>query len=117
MSVDLRRSNRCVRPSANKQVCKRPRATDGPPMIRLQESTYRQYKGIRKRFLCFVYRTTQSIRLDHRLVALTEDSSETDRLASAREKMDESCLDLCKSILDHDLKGDLSGSDIVCHIV
>jgi hypothetical protein len=39
-------------------------------MVKLRESTFRAYKGIRKRLLCFVYRTSlpaQRIRLLHRL--------------------------------------------------
>ena len=34
----------------------RPRATDRPLMVKLQKTTYRQYKGVWKRLLCFVYR-------------------------------------------------------------
>jgi hypothetical protein len=96
----------------------RPRATDRPLMVKLQKSTYRQYKGVWKRLLCFVYRTAQQsqpIRLDHRLtprqpddlgmaisqaerlINLAENGAETDMLIRAQETLDKSCLDLCIS--------------------
>lgn len=45
-------------------------AYDRPLMIRLQKSTYRQYKGFWKRRLCFLVRRTNScqpVELSHRL--------------------------------------------------
>ena len=48
----------------------RPRASDRPLGVKLQKSTYRTYKGLWKRLLCFVYRTVQPtgiIRLRHQL--------------------------------------------------
>jgi hypothetical protein len=106
----------------------RPRATDRPLMVKLQKSTYRQYKGVWKRLLCFVYSTAQQsqpIRLDHRLtprqtddlgmaisqaerlISLAGNGAETDMLIRAQETLDQCCLDLCISLLDHDLTGDL----------
>jgi hypothetical protein len=97
-------------------------------MVKLQKSTYRQYKGVWKRLLCFVYCTAQHsqlIRLDHRLtprqtddlgmaisqaerlINLAENGAETDMLIRVQETLDKSCLDLCISLLDHDLTGDL----------
>jgi hypothetical protein len=97
-------------------------------MVKLQKSTYRLYKDVWKRLLCFVYRTAQQsqpIRLDHRLtprqtddlgkaisqaerlIKLAENGKETDVLIRAQETLDKSCLDFCISLLDHDLTGDL----------
>jgi hypothetical protein len=100
-------------------------------MVKLRKSTFRAYKSIWKRLLCFVYRTsllTQSIRLLHRLtngqlfhldriLRLAEDPSSLQCLsesdASATEgveeivrDLDKACLLLCVALLDHTLQGD-----------
>jgi hypothetical protein len=42
-----------------------------------------------------------------RLINLAENGAETDMLIRVQETLDKSCLDLCISLLDHDLTGDL----------
>lgn len=106
----------------------RPRATDRPLMVKLQKSTYPQYESVWKRFLCFVYRTSQSsqpIRLDHRLtprqaddigkasfqaerlIDLSKHGADNGMVKRAQDALDKSCLNLCISLLNHDLTGDL----------
>jgi hypothetical protein len=100
-------------------------------MVKLRKSTFRAYKSIWKRLLCFVYRTslpTQSIRLLHRLtnaqlfhldriLRLAEDLSSLQCLsesdASATEgveeivrDLDKACLLFYVALLDHTLQGD-----------
>ena len=111
----------------------RPRASDRPLVVKLQKSTYRTYKGLWKRLLCFVYRTVQPtgiIRLRHQLTPRQVDSlgelviqaerllqlpvsTEAGIVLRARAAVDGSCLDLCMSLLDHDLAGDLFESVVV----
>lgn len=102
-------------------------------MVKLAKSTFRMYKGIWKRLLCFVYRTsqlTQSIPLLHRLT--TAQLSYLDRALHLAEELlsvqhlsrsdappaegegagevvrnlDRTCLLLCIALLDHPLQGD-----------
>jgi hypothetical protein len=50
----------------------RQRASDRPLLVKLQSSTYRKYKAVWQRLLCFVYRTAQpdnAIQLSHRLTS------------------------------------------------
>jgi hypothetical protein len=50
----------------------RPRAADKPLMVKLQESTYKAYKSVWKRLICFAHRTSQthnSVQLRHRITA------------------------------------------------
>jgi hypothetical protein len=102
-------------------------------MVKLEKSTFRAYKGIWKRLLCFVYRTSQpthSIPLPQRLtnaqlfhldrvMRLAEELSSFQRLpesdASPTEgegvgevvrDLDRACLQLCIALLDHTLQGD-----------
>jgi hypothetical protein len=102
-------------------------------MIKLAKSTFRAYKGIWKRLLCFVYRTsqlTQSIPLLHRFTNaqifyldrafhLAEELSSVQRLlgsdASPTENgragemvgdPDRGFLLLCIALLDYTLQGD-----------
>ncbi|KAI1663260.1 DUF3505 domain containing protein [Pyrenophora tritici-repentis] len=102
-------------------------------MVKLAKSTFRAYKGIWKRLLCFVYRTsqpTQSIPLLHRLTTaqlfhldralhLAEELSSLSRLPrsdtppaegeGAEEvvcDLDRACLLLCIALLDHTIQGD-----------
>jgi hypothetical protein len=102
-------------------------------MIKLAKSTFRLYKGLWKRLLCFVYRTsqpTQSIPLPHRLtnaqlfqldrvmclaVELSSlqclagtNASPTNRdgVEEVARDLDRACLQLCIALLDHTLKGD-----------
>lgn len=112
--------------------------TDRPLMVKLQKPTYRKYKNIFKRLLAFTFRTAQpgqQIRLRHRLTsrqvtclegfvgrverllrlekAATLADSTPSELDQAMAAADRSCLDLCISLLDHDLKGDLFESVVV----
>ncbi|KAF3031497.1 hypothetical protein E8E11_000866 [Didymella keratinophila] len=100
-------------------------------MVKLQKGTFRAYKNLWKRLLCFVYRTSlpsQTIPLLHRFtqnqlceldrttvlaneVLSSKDfggagrpSEEEKRQATA--DLDKACLQLCISLLDHTLRGD-----------
>jgi hypothetical protein len=102
-------------------------------MVKLGKSTFRAYKGLWKRLLCFVYRTsqpTQSISLPHRLTnaqlfhldralclvqellslqLLQESESspiEGDRAGEVVCDLDRASLQLCIALLDHTLNGD-----------
>jgi hypothetical protein len=102
-------------------------------MVKLGRNTFRAYKGLWKRLLCFVYRTsqpTQSISLPHRLtnaqlfqldwvmclaveVTSLQRLAESDASLTNREGVEEvtrnlnrACLQLCIALLDHTLKGD-----------
>jgi hypothetical protein len=117
----------------------RPRAADRPLMVKLQKSTWRRYTRIWKALVCFTYRTTQpgqTVLLQHRLTnkqtaclhkvvmqgeRLVQLSAEGkaigDEVVAAVERVNDamgrSCLELCISLLDHDLKGDLFESAAV----
>jgi hypothetical protein len=102
-------------------------------MVKLGKNTFRAYKSLWKRLLCFVYRTsllTQSIPLPHRLtnaqlfqldrvICLAEDLSAAQRLqeidasptraqgvGEVVRDLDSACLLLCIALLDHTLQGD-----------
>ena len=113
----------------------RPRASDKPLAFRLQKSTYRTYRDVWKRLLCFAHRTLKHDhlpRLRHRLtngqvVEHTEllrkvqylrcykagvDGTE-EALRAAETDVDQSCLSFCMSLLDHTLNGDIYESVIV----
>ena len=117
----------------------RPRAADRPLLVKLQKSTWRTYITIWKALICFAFRSTrhnQKILLRHRLtssqvVCLDECMKHAERLLEltpvdtfvgdsataaieqATDLLDNSCLDLCISLLDHDLEGDLFESVVV----
>jgi hypothetical protein len=102
-------------------------------IVKLAKSTFRAYKGIWKRLLCFVYQTsqpTQSITLLHRLTTaqlfhlnralhLAEELSSVQRLRRSDappaegdgvgeevRDPDRACLLLCIALLDHIIQGD-----------
>jgi hypothetical protein len=102
-------------------------------VVKLQKNTFRAYKGLWKRLLCFVYRTSQlmqSIPLLHRLtdsqlfhlnqaLHLTEELLSVQRLSGSNAppaegtaisevvcNLDRACLLLCIALLDHTLQGD-----------
>ena len=117
----------------------RPSATDRPLLVKLQKSTWRHYTRIWKALLCFVYRTAQpdqKVVLRHQLtsrqtanlykvVAKCEELAQLsscdetfgEEATSAMERscdaLDMECLELCVSLLDHDLKSDLFESAVV----
>ncbi|KAK3679563.1 hypothetical protein LTR37_021409, partial [Vermiconidia calcicola] len=117
----------------------RPSAADRPLMVKLKKSTWRQYVRVWEALLCFTYRTAQRgcrVELRHQLtnrqVVQLDDAvtraeellrlsvSDLDRgdeatalLQGATNSLDSSCLELCMSLLDHDLKGDLFESIII----
>lgn len=113
----------------------RPKTSDKPLAFKLQKSTYRTYKDVWKRLLCFIYRTmeyshapqlrqrlsnTQVIRYNEllRTVDIVENKcahgdSTDHELRVSRMAVDESCLQLCISLLDHDLNGDIYESAAV----
>lgn len=101
-------------------------------MIKLQKSTYREYKGLWKRLLCFAYRTSQpnqrtqlahqfttsqlacldsTVRLAEALRSVVNqgETSPQGRRGNAVEEiqadLDKACLLLCVSLLDHNLRG------------
>jgi hypothetical protein len=100
-------------------------------MVKLQKETFRAYKTLWKRLLCFVYRTSQpchQVPLPHkftnaqlfhldRTMSLSEEvlclsNLELDKPLLREEErglvseLDRSCLLLCISLLDHTLRGD-----------
>ncbi|KAJ9634359.1 hypothetical protein H2199_009017 [Coniosporium tulheliwenetii] len=138
----------------------RQRAAYKPILTKLQEGTYKRYKHVWKRLICFVYRVaykrqgpplhylltdTQSLALgdvlDAARMALTRKGdadpisqqaapayrpglapeeckagSKDDSLAELKalqERLDDSCLRFCTSLLDHSLKGNIYDSVIV----
>lgn len=113
----------------------RPRASDKPLAFKLQKSTYRAYRDVWKRLLCFAHRTLEHDylpRLRHRLtnsqvIEHTElvrkaecprnlkasDDGAEDVLRAARADADQNCLNFCISLLDHTLNGDIYESVIV----
>ena len=111
-------------------------------MIQLRNSTYRNYKQVFKRLICFAYRTIQpenhvalayrltTSQLGHldRMIAVGEDlvalkqsqeqrGGSTQDLKAIREpleaRLDRACLHFCIALLDHTLKGDLFESTVV----
>lgn len=117
----------------------RPSATDRPLLVKLQKSTWRYYTRIWKALLCFVYQTAQpnwKVLLRHQLtsrqtaslykvVARGEELAQlslcneafgeetTSAIEQSCDALDTDCLELCVSLLDHDLKGDLFESAII----
>jgi hypothetical protein len=117
----------------------RPRAADRPLLVKLQKSTWRQYIKVWKALLCFTYRTQepgQLVLLCHRLTSrqlsdLDETVGQANKMTRLKatgrpaseqaiavleqqtEAMDRACLDLCISLLDHDLRGNLFESVVV----
>jgi hypothetical protein len=119
----------------------RRRAFDRPLMVKLRDSTYRNYKQVFKRLICFAYRTIQPenhIALAHRLTTrqlghLDEMMAVGEELVGLRQsregegvdqsskavrkpmeaRLDRACIHFCVSILDHTLKGDLFESTAV----
>jgi hypothetical protein len=86
-----------------------------PLMVKLQKAIHRQYKCLWKRLLCFVTRcvTKPSIQLRHQLTTrqtalLDKAHAIVNGLAagatSSSCRLDDACLDLCISLLDHRLK-------------
>lgn len=113
----------------------RPRVSDKPLAFKLQKSTYRTYRDVWKRLLCFANRTAECgglSRLRHRLTndqaiehvelmrriqllrrVQTDESAAADARRAAQTAVDESCLAFCISLLDHTLNGDIYESVIV----
>lgn len=120
----------------------RRRAFDRPLLTKLRNSTYRDYKLVFKRLICFAYRTIRPetrVELAHRLTA--SQLGHLDRMISIGEellrlkqeqkqgenddssygamqkllevRLDRACLQFCISLLDHTLKGDLFESTAV----
>ena len=118
---------------------RRPRASDRPLMVKLQKATFRRYKGIWKRLLAFVYRTSRPDRSPplfrhrftaHQLTSLEECLFQAQQVAEGTagpglapeerngedvrlDRLDTACLQLCMSLLDHDLRADLFDSVVV----
>jgi hypothetical protein len=100
-------------------------------MVKLQKGTFRAYKDLWKRLLCFVYRTSlpsqretllhrftndQLCQLDQTMVLANEllslrssegsGSFHKDEECEVTADLDKGCLQLCISLLDHTLRGD-----------
>lgn len=118
-----------------------PRLGTPPLMVKLQKGTWRKYLNVWKALLCFVYRTADAncaIMLEHRFTsrqaaclnrameqaATLCQAQSTDMAAAcssaaivavegAADRLDRTCLDLCISLLDHELKGPVYESVIV----
>lgn len=109
-------------------------------MVKLQKSTWRHYIRIWNALLGFVFRTalpgSRTDRLRHQLMNVqnvhlqktlargeeivqlsasgeTFGEEATSAMERASDALDNACLDLCISLLDHDLKGDLYESAII----
>ncbi|KAF9729919.1 DNA helicase [Paraphaeosphaeria minitans] len=120
----------------------RRRAFDRPLMIKLRDSTYRSYKQVFKRLICFAYRTIQPenrielayrltarqlghldemIAIGQELIGLKQSQQTRDDVKkgtnivqkSLEDRLDRDCLHFCISILDHTLKGDLFESTAI----
>ncbi len=114
------------------------KAYSQPLMVKLQKATYRQYKELWKRLLCFAVRSNdpaQPIRLGHclnsRQTALldrifglgmqrtyggVEPSHGGAAIRLPMQIFDDACLDFCISLLDHELKGDVHESTVVGYL-
>lgn len=98
----------------------RPRASDKPLAFKLQKSTFRSYKNVWKRLLCFVYRTmqpTNTFHLRHSLSSAqvigfaellhqisclrrltTRDPATLQAIQAAQAVVDDQCLAFCVSL-------------------
>ncbi|OOO04500.1 hypothetical protein AFCA_000004 [Aspergillus flavus] len=115
---------------------RRPGVWNRPIQIHLRPSTYRQYRQVWQRLICFAYRSSrpdQPIVLRHQLttaqLAALDQMEEygtrlldqpADSRSEARyltqtleDQLDEACLALSIALLDHSLKGDLFESTVV----
>jgi hypothetical protein len=106
-----------------------------PLLVKLQKSTYRRYKEFWKRMLCFICRTMEPscpFRLRHslnaqqtalldRLLGMATDQLRLQAIAIPQREagsgscsgIDDVCLDLCISLLDHELRRDLFESAVL----
>ena len=118
----------------------RPHATDRPLMVKLQKATWKRSIRVWVGLLCFTYRTTQPsqrILLRHQLTTrqaacLAKAMRHAEELLQPSEvvttgveipgrlypkestnEIDRSCLDLCISLLDHDLRSDIYESVVI----
>jgi hypothetical protein len=113
------------------------KASDRPLAYKLKEQTYKTYKGVWKRLLCFVYRlAVQESQLALHYALTNEQSVALDKVATAsqvlvqqqkrasqygpaqdityfRHTLDQACLQLCIVLLDHRLMGNLYDSIVV----
>jgi hypothetical protein len=104
------------------------RSAARPLLHKLQEATYKKYKKVWKQLLCFLYRlarkkqgpalhyvltSSQSASLDCVVQAATELEEQAQRGKSDYSKLDEACLLLCISLLDHLLHSNIYDSVIV----
>ncbi|KAE8359040.1 hypothetical protein BDV27DRAFT_163026 [Aspergillus caelatus] len=115
---------------------RRPGVWNRPIQIYLRPSTYRQYRQVWQRLICFAYRSSrpdQPIILRHQLTTAqlaaldqmeeygtrlldqpADSRSETRYLIKTIEdQLDEACLALSIALLDHSLKGDLFESTVI----
>lgn len=113
----------------------RPRASDKPLAFKLQKSTYRAYREVWKRLLCFAHRTLKHDHLPRLRLRLTNGQivehtelfrkveylrclkasgdDKEEMLRAAQADVDHSCLRFCMSLLDYTLNGDIYESAIV----
>jgi hypothetical protein len=114
-------------------------ATDRPLLVKLQQSTWRHYTRIWMALLCFVFQTAQTdqkVLLRHQLTSRqivnlykvvakgkelaqlsscdgTFGAEATSAMEQSCDALDMDCLELCVSLLDHDLEGDLFESAVI----
>jgi hypothetical protein len=96
-----------------------------PLVYKLQEATYKQYKQCWKRALAFICRTSgpsQQIQFQHSLnsrqTALLDNvlalaAEKATKASSASEPLDHMCLDLCLSLLEQPIHGNIFESPLV----
>jgi len=94
-----------------------------PLWAKLQERTYTRYKKVWKQLLCFVYRIAyqkQYPQLSHELTADQSEVAAANVAVRSRQdskqqdnRLDEACLHLCITLLDHQLFGDIYESIVL----
>jgi hypothetical protein len=104
----------------------RRKSSEKPMFFKLQEGTYKKYKEVWQRLLCYVYRLVvlkqcndlnylitdqQSAALDQ--VVLAAQSYIRDAAQINTEQLDRACLLFCVSLLDHRLRGNIYDSVVV----
>ncbi|KAK7177672.1 hypothetical protein PSPO01_16282 [Paraphaeosphaeria sporulosa] len=81
-------------------------------MVKLRKSTFRAYKGLWKRLLCFLCHLDRALRLAEEILSCQRqpgsDASSTDgdRAGEVVRDLDRASLQLCIALPDHTLKGD-----------
>jgi hypothetical protein len=118
----------------------RRKSSDRPLFCKLQEGTYKKYKAVWQRLLCYIYRLvvqrkypalayvftdSQSAGLDRMLAAVRaleayreearppRDQRYDEGLQECKKRLDQACLLFCISLLDHCLRGNIYDSIVI----